>query len=79
MKWETSVQSYSQMASHLENIQTSLELTNSKLMLLNNEKDVSEIVLQKFNEMETKLNEYKSDNRILIQKKLNRCSRLLVM
>jgi hypothetical protein len=66
LKWETSVQSYSQMASHLENIQTSLELTNSKLMLLNNEKDVSEIVLQKFNEMETKLNEYKSDNRILI-------------
>jgi hypothetical protein len=66
LKWETSVQSYSQMASHLENIHTSLELTNSKLMLLNNEKDVSEIVLQKFNEMETKLNEYKSDNRILI-------------
>ena len=66
LKWETSVQSYAQMASHLENIQTSLELTNSKLMLLNNEKEVSEIVLQKFTEMETKLNEYKSDNRILI-------------
>ena len=59
LKWETSVQSYAQMASHLENIQTSLELTNSRLMLLNNEKDVSQIVLEKFNEMETKLNEYK--------------------
>lgn len=66
LKWETSVQSYAQMASHLETIQTSLELTNSKLMLLTDEKEVSRIVLQKFNEMETKVNEYKTHNTILI-------------
>jgi hypothetical protein len=66
LKWETSVQSYSQMASHLENIQTSLELTNSKLILLKNDKEVSELVLNKFNEIETKLNEYKMHNGILI-------------
>lgn len=66
LKWETSAQSYSQMASHLENIQTSLELTNSKLILLKNEKETAQIVLQKFNEIEFKLNEYKSNNSILI-------------
>jgi len=66
LKWETSVQSYSQMASHLENIQTSLELTNSKLILLKNEKETSHMVLQKFNEIESKLTEYKSHNNILI-------------
>jgi|SaaInlStandDraft_5_1057022.scaffolds.fasta_scaffold01176_10 hypothetical protein len=66
LKWETSVQSYSQMASHLENIQTSLELTNSKLILLKNEKEASQIVLKKFNEIETKMNEYKMHNGILI-------------
>ena len=54
------------MASHLENIQTSLELTNSKLILLKNEKETAQIVLQKFNEIEFKLNEYKSNNSILI-------------
>lgn len=66
LKWETSVQSYSQMASHLENIQTSLELTNSKLILLKNEKETSQIVLQKFNDIESKLNEYKTHNNVLI-------------
>lgn len=66
LKWETSVQSYSQMASHLETIQTSLELTNSKLLLLKNEKETSQLVLQKFNDTESKLNEYKSHNNILV-------------
>lgn len=66
LKWETSVQSYSQMASHLENIQTSLELTNSKLILLKNEKETAQVVLQKFNEIESKLNEYKTNNNLLI-------------
>ena len=66
LKWETSIQSYSQMANHLENIQTSLELTNSKLILLNNEKEISQIVLQKFNETESKLNEYAIHSTVLI-------------
>ncbi len=66
LKWETSVQSYSQMASHLENIQTSLELTNSKLILLKNEEETSQIVLQKFNDIESKLNEYNTHNNVLI-------------
>ena len=35
-------------------------------MLLTDEKEVSRIVLQKFNEMETKVNEYKTHNTILI-------------
>ena len=54
------------MASHLENIQTSLELTNSKLILLKNEKETSQLVLQKFNDIETKLNEYNTHNNPLI-------------
>lgn len=62
LKFESSVSMFSLLASLFDNIETSLELTTSKLMIMQTSDDVSSVVLAKFNEVETKISDYKLTN-----------------
>ena len=66
LKLESTVEAYFQMATHLDNIQTSLELTNSKFILLDKDNDTKQLTINKFNEVEEKINEFKTNNKLLI-------------
>jgi hypothetical protein len=60
------VEAYFQMATHLDTIQTSLELANSKFVLLNKDQDTKQLTIDKFNEVEEKINEFKTNNKLLV-------------
>ena len=66
LKLESTVEAYFQMATHLDMIQTSLELANSKFVLLSKEHDTKQLTIDKFNEVEEKINEFKTNNKLLI-------------
>ena len=66
LKLESSVELYLQIANQYDNLETSLELTNSKMMVLNREEDISTLVLTKIKEVEKKIIEMKLPNSILI-------------
>lgn len=66
LKLESTVEAYFQMATHLDTIQTSLELANSKFVLLNKDHDTKQLTIDKFNEVEEKINEFKTNNKLLI-------------
>jgi len=70
MKYESSVEKFSLLASLFDNIETSLYLTNSKLRIIQQESDISTIVLSKFNEVEIKISDYKLINAILIPEEI---------
>jgi hypothetical protein len=57
---------YLQMANHYDKLETSLELTNSKLMFLEKEKEKKTLVLNKIKDIEKKMNEIKESNKTLI-------------
>jgi hypothetical protein len=54
------------MANHYDKLETSLELTNSKLLFLEKESEKKILVLNKIKEIEKKMNEIKETNKILI-------------
>jgi hypothetical protein len=54
------------MANHYDKLETSLELTNSKLFFLKNDNEKAELVLSKIKEIEKKLCEIKETNNTLI-------------
>lgn len=66
LKLESTVEAYFQMATHLDTIQTSLELANSKFVLLNKDQDTKQLTIDKFNEVEEKINEFKTNNKLLV-------------
>ena len=66
LKLESTVEAYFQMATHLDTIQTSLELANSKFVLLNKDHDTKQLTIDKFNEVEEKINEFKTNNKLLV-------------
>jgi hypothetical protein len=66
LKLESSAELYLQMANHYDKLETSLELTNSKLFFLKNDNEKSELVLSKIKEIEKKLCEIKESNNTLI-------------
>jgi hypothetical protein len=69
LKLESSVELYLQMANHYDNLETMLELTNSKILFLPRE-DVSMLVLTKLKEVEKKIGEIKLPNSILIPEEI---------
>lgn len=69
LKYESSVEMYSLLASLFDNIETSLELTNNTLMI-SQQDDNSSIVLAKFKEVETKISDYKLTNAVLIPEEI---------
>lgn len=54
------------LTSLFENIEISLELTSTKFMMLKKDTDISELIINKFNEVEDKLSEYKLITQITI-------------
>ena len=54
------------LASLFDNIETNLELTSTKLMVMKKEKDISDLIIAKFNEVEDKISEYKLIMQILV-------------
>jgi hypothetical protein len=70
LKLESSSEMYLQMANHYDKIETSLELTNSKLLFLDKEKDKKALVLNKIKDIEKKMNEIKETNKTLIPEEI---------
>jgi hypothetical protein len=66
LKLESSTEMYLQMANHYDKLETSLELTNSKLLFLEREKEKKSLVLNKIKDIEKKMNEIKETNKVLI-------------
>lgn len=54
------------LTSLFDNLETNLELASTKIMLLKKEKDISDLIINKFNEVEDKLSEYKLITQIII-------------
>jgi hypothetical protein len=70
LKLEAAVEIYLQAANHYDNLQTTLELTHSKLMFLKDDSEKSTLVLHKFGEIENKITEMKLSNNILIPEEI---------
>lgn len=63
---ESSCEKYLILASLFDNVETNLELASTKLMVMKKEKDISDLIIQKFNEVEDKISEYKLITQILV-------------
>lgn len=70
LKYESTIESYLQMANQFDRLETSLDLTNSKLLFLENEYDKQTLVVNKIKEFEKKLNEIKEFNKTLIPEEI---------
>lgn len=70
LEFESSVEKFSLLASLFDNIETSLDLTSSKLRIIQQESDTASFVLSKFNEVETKICDYKLTNAVLIPEEI---------
>jgi hypothetical protein len=66
LKYESSIESHLQMANQFDKLETFLDLTNSKLLILDNDIDKRNIIFQKMNEFEKRLNEIKHFNKVMI-------------
>jgi hypothetical protein len=70
MKYETHVEMYLQLANHYDKMEISLEMTNSQLLFIENEKEKNELVLSKIKEIEIKMNELKEVYNILLPREI---------
>lgn len=70
LKYESSIESYLQMATQFDKFETSLDLTNSKLLILDNDIDKRKLVFNKIKEFEKKMNELKEINKTLIPEEI---------
>lgn len=65
-KLETLSEKYLILASLFDILETDLELASTKVMIMKKEKDISELIISKFNETEDKTSQYKLINPALI-------------
>jgi hypothetical protein len=71
LKYESSTEMYSLLASLFDNIETSIELTGRKLTIMQQQDaDTSQVVLSKFNDVETRISDYKLTNAVLIPEEI---------
>lgn len=70
LKLESSTEMYLLMANHYDKIETSLEMTNSKLIFLEHDEDKRNLVLSKIHEVEMKIIELKESNSLLIPEEI---------
>jgi hypothetical protein len=66
MKYETKIEMFSQLANNYDKMEISLEMSNSKLLFIDNENEKNELILSKLNDVENKINELKEIYNILI-------------
>jgi len=65
-KLETLSEKYLILASLFDNSETELELASTKIMIMKKEKDISNLIISKFNETEDKISQYKLINQALL-------------
>jgi hypothetical protein len=70
MKYETHVEMYLQLANHYDKMEISIEMTNSQLLFIENEKEKNDLVLSKIKEIEIKINELKEVYNILLPREI---------
>ena len=70
MKYETHVEMYLQLANHYDKMEISLEMTNSQLLFIENEKEKNDLVLAKIKDIEIKMNELKEVYNILLPREV---------
>ena len=66
LKLESTMESYSQMANHLDTVYSSLEMTSSKITFLKDQKQINALIIDKFNEIEEKIKEQRLHHSILL-------------
>jgi hypothetical protein len=72
LKLESSIEIYLQNVKQYDKIETSLEMTNSKLLFIENDKEKTQMVLNKIKDLEKKMNEIKESTNILIPEEVKR-------
>lgn len=66
LKLESSTAMFLQLANHYDKLEVALEMTNSKLVLMDTENEKRALVLNQINIIEEKMNEMKEANNVLI-------------
>lgn len=66
LKLESSTTMFLQLANHYDKMEVALEMTNSKLVLMDTENEKRALVLNQINVIEEKMNEMKEVNNVLI-------------
>ena len=72
LKLESSTEIYLFMANHYDKIETILNMTNSKLVILDNDIEKKQLVLRKIGEIESKIKELKESYTLLIPEEVKR-------
>jgi hypothetical protein len=72
LKLESSTEIYLFMANHYDKIETILNMTNSKLVILDNDTEKKQLVLRKIGEVESKIKELKESYTLLIPEEVKR-------
>jgi len=70
LKLESSIENYLQNAKHYDKLETTLEMTNNKLLFIESDKEKNILVLNKIKEIEKKLNEIKESSNILVPEEI---------
>jgi hypothetical protein len=70
LKLESSIENYLQNAKQYDKLETTLEMTNNKLLFIESDKEKNVLVLNKIKEIEKKLNEIKEATNILIPEEI---------
>jgi hypothetical protein len=70
LKLESATEMYLQMATHYDKLETMLEITGSKLIMLDNDADKRALVLGKIQDVEQKIIEAKETNQVLIPEQI---------
>jgi hypothetical protein len=70
LKLESSIENYMQNAKQYDKLETTLEMTNNKLLFIENDKEKTALVLNKIKEIEKKINEIKESSNILIPEEI---------
>jgi hypothetical protein len=65
-KLESAVDMYMNLSNQFDKLESSIEITNGKLIFIENKNDKNKIILEKITEVEQKINEIKETNSIII-------------
>jgi len=72
LKLESSTEMYLQMASYYDKMETTLEMANSRLIIMDSKEEKRELVLSKIREIEEKMFETKETNTVLIPEQIKK-------
>jgi hypothetical protein len=72
LKLESSTEIYLFMANHYDKIETILNMTNSKLSIIDNDEEKKTLVLKKLNEIESKIKDLKESYTLLIPEEVKK-------